>query len=75
MECVTTTAGKVAGDPELYNLVWHIGNGKTEWECTGVNQMMTKVRFARIVPTDAGIHQITIYVAPDKYVHSRLTYD
>ena len=78
MECVTTTAWKVAGDPELYHLVWQIGNGKTEWECTGVNKTMDRVRFVRIISTDTGdtgLRQITIYVPPGKLVRSYLTYD
>lgn len=64
-------AGDIAGDPDLYNGVYHIGRGSKRWECTGTNRTLTKVRFSRIEVGDEGrLYQYTIYINPEQQVIS-----
>lgn len=66
----TITAEDIIGAPHLYNLPWRIGRGKVTWDCTGSNREGTKVRFARLVPDEGGVRQMTCYVLPTQEMHT-----
>lgn len=60
-------AWEIAGEPELHNLVWKIGNHT--YECAGYSRTGNTVRFFDVIPTDDNkLLPVWRYLNPDSLV-------